>query len=216
MLATYNTQTNANYLRPFTLSNTQGSGNQRKREDKVQIQALLDSGAVSSRYISIAFAIRLDKLGYTSILLRKRVCTGLLNSKCTDTTHSYKLEFYFRNELTKQEEIIAIVAQVIDSRFDLIIGLPDLAAFDLCRKSPSLFSPARTIPHRNVENTADTDTISKACGGTGCSECTHLCSVTNPETYEPLRQREVVSKEALLDPIPSDWDEIEWDCPGMK
>ena len=49
--------------------------------------------------------------------------------------------------------------------------------------------------------------------GSGCSDCAHLCSVTNPKDYEPLRQRNVVSKEALLDPIPSDWDEIEWDRP---
>jgi hypothetical protein len=137
------------------------------------------------------------------------------DKQCTKTTHAYNLEFYFRNELTKQDEIIAIVAQVINSRFDLIIGLPDMRSFDLFRKFPSLFDPDWINPKNNQhgEKQASDSTISKAICGSECSDCAHLCSVTNPKDYEPLRQRKIISKEALLDPIPSDWDEIDGDCP---
>ena len=159
MLATYKTGANTHYLRSFTLSKTQG---RTKSGDNLKIDALIDSGAVTNSYISINLAKQLDELGYKPFIMHKRVCTGFENMKCTDTTHAYKVEFFFVNELTKLEEIIALEAQVIDSRFDLIIGLPDIVAFDFCHKFPSLFSKDWQTPRQEIDIQANDTTTSKA------------------------------------------------------
>jgi hypothetical protein len=104
------------------------------------LKALIDTGAVHSSYVNYETAKKLQQLGLLYIPSNKKVCTGLNNASCTHASKSYDIELTFLNELTNKKELLIIRAQVIDSRYDLIIGYPDIFDFELTSKFPSLFS----------------------------------------------------------------------------
>ena len=219
IVATYHTDKDETFLRPFTLSIPQVEGKAisktRSRNTKaIVVQGLIDTGAVHSSYISTAFADRLDSLNFVKKRTsNKRVCTGLTDATCTKVSHAYDIDFEFVNERTNKTEIIPIHAEVINCRYDLIIGRPDIFLVDLCHKFPSLFSKSWS-ESKDLESEANTSPITKNMFGAVCSECTHVRAAANPTHSEPLVERLVVSKDALLDPIEPDWDGIvDRDCP---
>jgi hypothetical protein len=209
IVASFETDKNDSFLRPFTLCTPQdATAITRKERQMPKVMGLIDTGAVQSSYISLQLAQKLDKLNAMKHVVNKRICTGLKHAKCTNSSIAYDIEFSFVNEHTKQEELIVIRAQVIDSRFDLIIGRPDIYAYDLCEKFPSLFSKKWTDGHNLLGNQANSQPIMKADNRATCDECTHLHEATKPIIDEPLVEKLIVSKDALLDPIEPDRDMI--------
>jgi transposase InsO family protein len=218
ILATYVTTQNKSYLRPFSIlcrqekagEGTGANSKRNKRNSKdIAVKALIDTGAVQSSYISITLAQKLHKLGLIHKRTNKRICSGLNNASCTTATDSYDLELTFVNEKTNLEELLVINAQVIDCRFDLIIGQPDIFAFDLTDKFPSLFSKSWTESHASRKLQASEQPIMRDVDGAVCAECTCSHTAANPKVSEPPVEKLIVSKDALLDQIDPDDDMIE-------
>ena len=129
ILASYTTNKDASYLRPFTLClpQAQDTAEEGRNTDNITVKGLVDSGAVHASYISIALALHLDELKVLKQVVNRRVCTGIKGSQqCSDSSHAYDVRFDFVNERTLIKEHITIRAQMIDSQFDLIIGQPDI------------------------------------------------------------------------------------------
>ena len=134
ILATYATTKDESYLRPFSIlcqeTATKVGGDSRSRKvnanQDIAVHALIDTGAIKSSYISLNLAKKLHKLGLMKIQTKQRICSGINNISCTTATASYDLTLSFVNERTLKEEILVLRAQVIDCRFDLIIGQPDI------------------------------------------------------------------------------------------
>ena len=101
-----------------------------------------------------------------------------------------------------------IEAQAIDCRFDLIIGQPDIYAFDLTDKFPSLFSKSWTEHHAICELQASEQPIMRDVDGAVCADCSCSHTAANPKVSEPPVEKLIVSKDALLDPIAPDNDMI--------
>ena len=117
------------------------------------------------------------------------------------------------------KEILVIRAQVIDSRFDLIIGQPDIFQYDLAYKFPSLFSK-KWSDDQLIDKQDNDQKIMQAMCSVTCDECTHSQGATNPVHYEPLVEKLIVAKETLLDRIEHDWDMIDepdrpWEATSM-
>ena len=225
ILASYTTKKDASYLRPFTLCLTQDEAEEeedhlRKIRDNTTVMGLVDSGAVHSSYISLALALHLDKLKVLKQVVNKRVCTGIKGSQqCSDSSHAYDIVFDFVNERTLMKENFTIRAQVIDSQFDLIIGQPDIFQFDLAYKFPSLFSK-KWSDDQLIELRDEDQKIMQAMCSVTCDDCKHSQVATNPVHYEPLVEKLIVAKEALLDRIEHDWDMIDepdrpWEATSM-
>ena len=136
ILATYTTTKDESYLRPFSVlchqektkveRDSRSKKANAKEDNNIKVNALIDTGAIQSSYISLNLARKLHKLGLMKIQTKQRICSGINNSSCTTATASYDLTLSFVNERTLNEELLVLRAQVIDSRFDLIIGQPDI------------------------------------------------------------------------------------------
>ena len=218
-LATYVTTQNKSYLRPFTIlcrqemagegKRTTSKRNKGNNSKDIAVKALIDTGAIQSSYISLTLAHKLHKLGLIHKHTNKRICSGINNTSCTTATDSYDLELTFVNEKTNLEELLVINAQVIDCRFDLIIGQPDIFAFDLTDKFPSLFSKSWTERHASRKLQASEQPIMRDGDGAVCPACTCEHAAANPKVSEPPVEKLLVSKDALLDPIDPDDDMID-------
>ena len=230
ILASYSTDKDASYLRYFTLCRPQdeeGEATNEGVDNNITVAGLVDSGAVHSSYISLAFARRLDKLNILKRIVNKRICTGIKGSQqCSNSSHAYDIELDFINERTLNKEILVIRAQVIDSQFDLIIGQPDIFQFDLAYKFPSLFSKEWSDDQLHNKKHDNDQSIMQALCAISCNGCKHSQEVSNRTQFEPLVENLIVAKEALLDRIEHDWDMIDepdrpWEEPsetseGMK
>lgn len=215
ILASYTTTKDDSYLRPFSiLTSTQEVGVGKERRDansKKELKALIDTGAVHSSYVNFETATKLQKLGLLHIPSNKRVCTGLNNASCTNVSKAYDIELSFLNELTNKDELLIIRAQVIDSRYDLIIGYPDIFNFELTSKFPSLFSKSwvEKNKRKDLRKQVDNIPIMQASNGSCRADCSCSLQETNPIPHEPLVEKYIVNRDALLDRITPDCDEID-------
>ena len=73
-----------------------------------QMKALVDTGARDASYINENLATYLDELGHKSLPTQRRVCSGLSNTSCIDSTRCYSLDFIYMNEVTSKEELIIL------------------------------------------------------------------------------------------------------------
>jgi hypothetical protein len=215
ILAAYTTTKDDSYLRPFyILTSTQavGVGQTRKAGNELELNTLIDTGAIHSSYVNFPTATKLQKLGLLHIPSNKRVCTGLNNASCTNVSKAYDIELSFLNELTNKQELLIIRAQVIDSRYDLIIGYPDIFNFELTSKFPSLFSKSwveNNKDKKDLRKQTDHMPIMQASNGSCSADCSCSLQETNPIPHEPLVEKYIVSSDALLDRITPDCDEID-------
>ena len=133
------------------------------------------------------------------------------NASCTNVSKAYDIELTFLNELTNKKELLIIRAQVIDSRYDLIIGYPDIFNFELTSKFPSLFSKSwiENKEKNDLRKQVDYMPIMQASDGTCSADCSCSLQVTNPISHEPLVEKYIVNCDALLDRITPDCDEID-------
>ena len=193
ILASYTTTKDDSYLRPFTILTSKqevGVGKATTREadaTKIELNALIDTGAIHSSYVNFETAKKLQKLGLLYIPSNKRVCTGLNNASCTNVSKAYDIELTFLNELTNKKELLIIRAQVIDSRYDLIIGYPDIFNFELTSKFPSLFSKSwiENKEKNDLRKQVDYMPIMQASDGSCSADCSCSLQVTNPISHEP-------------------------------
>ena len=222
ILATYATTKDESYLRPFSIlcqeTETKVGGDSRSRKananQDIAVHALIDTGAIKSSYISLNLAKKLHKLGLMKIQTKQRICSGINNISCTTATASYDLTLSFVNERTLNEEILVLRAQVIDCRFDLIIGQSDIYFYDIIEKFPSLFSRSWTESRDSRIQQADDQPIMRDVDRAICAECTCSHIAANPISSEPPVEKLIVSKDALLDPIDPDEDMIDdMGCP---
>jgi len=135
----------------------------------------------------------------------------LNNASCTNVSKAYDIELTFLNELTNKKELLIIRAQVIDSRYDLIIGYPDIFNFELTSKFPSLFSKSwiENKEKKDLRKQVDHMPIMQASNGSCSADCSCSLQVTNPISHEPLVEKYIVNRDALLDRITPDCDEID-------
>lgn len=214
ILASYTTTKDDSFLRSFSIVTSKQEEGIGKRSDNrainTNLKALIDTGAVHSSYVNYETAKKLQQLGLLYIPSNKKVCTGLNNASCTHASKSYDIELTFLNELTNKKELLIIRAQVIDSRYDLIIGYPDIFDFELTSKFPSLFSKSwvENQKKKDFRKRVDDIPIMQASDGSCGTDCSCSPQVTNSISHEPLVEKFIVNRDALLDRIEPDCDEI--------
>jgi hypothetical protein len=86
ILATYTTTKDESYLRPFSvLCHQEKTKVERdslskkenvKEDNNIKVNALIDTGAIQSSYISLNLARKLHKLGLIKIQTKQRICSG--------------------------------------------------------------------------------------------------------------------------------------------
>jgi len=216
ILASYTITKDDSYLRSFSISTSKqevgvGAARETKANSKIELKALIDTGAIHSSYVNLTTAKKLQKLGLLYIPSNKRVCTGLNNASCTNVSKAYDIELTFLNDLTNKKELLIIRVQVIDSRYDLIIGYPDIFNFELTSKFPSLFSKSwvENKEKKDLRKQVDHMPIMQASHGSCSADCSCSLQVTNPMSHEPLVEKYIVNSDALLDRISPDCDEID-------
>ena len=106
----------------------------------IQIQALLDTGALDGNYISSRILEYLDK---NEIIIQKErhvTLCGAFNNSCKHhIVKDYLINLKFKNELTNKLEILELSVTESDIAFDLIIGRQAIKQKNLAQKIPSHF-----------------------------------------------------------------------------
>ena len=106
----------------------------------IQIQALLDTGALDGNYISSRILEYLDK---NEIIIQKErhvTLCGAFNNSCKNhIVKDYLINLKFKNELTNKLEILELLVTESDIAFDLIIGRQAIKQKKLAQKIPSHF-----------------------------------------------------------------------------
>ena len=158
------------------------------------IEALPDKGALQRNYVGREFADWLtasirnkgDSSSSCTCTYREctvippaanapRVCSGFANdrsnSMCATSLGTIKFSLHFLNELTNNvETITGLVAVILNSDFDLILGRPFIREIDLTTICPSLFRsknapyrpqcsqflPIKLIPHQSHNHSTHT------------------------------------------------------------
>lgn len=100
----------------------------------IPVLALLDTGAIHQNYISKRLV---ESWGLSMEPQRVNIRTAV--DTVHQSTHRCKTVFSFFNEATRKFEDIEIIAQVIDTQFDVIIGRKTMLAHQLLNKVPIQF-----------------------------------------------------------------------------
>jgi hypothetical protein len=158
------------------------------------VKALIDTGSLQANYLSprVAEWLRGQELLSQPMCIVSDVDkarTNVFNLGGTDMQSStlgcVSFNLYFANELSNSSERISCVAaKIIDSIFDLIIGLPLILASKLAAKIPSFYNvskgeghPPTTVPlllHRKPLRVA----------------CTTIATRRVPSPFHPKRCQE--------------------------
>jgi len=104
---------------------------------KIPVMFLIDSGCLQDNYINRRVEALLQSDHVPRCSCSRVVCSAMLAVPCAKITHAYEINLEFLNE--KNECVnIQIMVSVLDSYFDLILGLPTirkhilLAQFSRC------------------------------------------------------------------------------------
>jgi hypothetical protein len=105
----------------------------------VQVNTLLDSGSLQGNFLSQQISDFLKREG--TICVNSSVLIRLANDRNTIKSNgSFYCDISFFNELKNvMETITSCFVRVLESKFDLIIGLPTIRAYNLTQKIPSFF-----------------------------------------------------------------------------
>jgi hypothetical protein len=106
------------------------------RGQEFLIRVLLDTGAVSNNYLNKAFGQKLTAAGHPVTACDINICAPF--SACSKCLGTLKLDVILSSETTEYT-VRNISARVIESAYDLIIGLPTIKEHDLTRVFREIF-----------------------------------------------------------------------------
>lgn len=126
-------QTNEIILPTFEVSSN--------KTDFLPVDTLIDTGSLQGNFVSEYVAQWLQR-GGGRIEHDNTVIRLACNNSFSSSLGSIIMHVTFFNEISKLKETIShLAAKIIDSQFDLIIGLPDIRKYQLSTKLPSFFEP---------------------------------------------------------------------------
>jgi len=93
--------------------------------------AFFNTGALSSNYISVELAAWLIQNGVKLCRCSRTICSSV--ARCAKSTGMLDFDFDFTliNEITLINTSIILTARILNSEYDLIIGLPTLRQYNL-------------------------------------------------------------------------------------
>jgi hypothetical protein len=116
------------------------------------VTALIDSGALQDNYVSVDVAGWLLEQEQFLVNCKKPKCNGKsVNLGGTSfnkiTLGNVAFHCKFLNEVSKKNEFLTCLnAKILDTNFDLIIGLPTIKKYNLASKFPSIFGETASVP----------------------------------------------------------------------
>ena len=161
------------------------------QHDIINIDVLLDTGALQGNYVSEEIARQLEALGANSCTCMKNVCTALKNGKCQISNKIYSFTLKFFNELTNEKININIKAVKLNMVHDLIIGIPTIREYDML----TIFAHRFRIANRR---------LARELGPLGHVSSSDII----PSTIANIRQSNIKQKTELLT-IEPDMDDLE-------
>ena len=106
--------------------------------ERLQVRALLDTGAISGNYVSPRISAWLHEQGARSTRVDCRVCSGI-RGMCIPINTKYTISLIIYDELTKRNEIIPLSVIELDMCYDVIIGRQSIVDHSLLYKLGSYF-----------------------------------------------------------------------------
>jgi hypothetical protein len=114
--------------------------------DSKQVKTLVDSGSLQACFISEEIAAWLTEKGGKRKREQVLISLAAENAEASSSS-SFKFDVEFINEVNNQKELIsALNAFVLQSNYDLIIGLPIIQKYSLANKLPSFFNEGISAP----------------------------------------------------------------------
>ena len=111
----------------------------RGQEIIMEIDVLIDTGALNASYINSSVADKLISLNYDTVNSKSSICGAFSNVPCNVSDSVIKnIGLTFTNEQDKEH--IIIDCKVIDMPYDLILGRPDIRRYDILRKCGDMFN----------------------------------------------------------------------------
>ena len=105
----------------------------------ISARSLIDTGALQSNYMSIVMANKLKEKEILASPSSKLVC-GVDQESCKEITEEFNVSLCFYNEVINQCESKETCFSVIDMKYDIIIGRPDIIKYNLLNKMKSHFA----------------------------------------------------------------------------
>ena len=133
-----------------------------REKNEVKLDALVDTGAIASSFISYSKAVQLEELGFKMDSVNTSVGTGIVGLNTDINFRFNNLDCFCYNSVTKQRLKIKLknVFVVESLRYDLIIGRPDICKYnlfnilkeDICRGCEVASEKHNSINYRNSDN----------------------------------------------------------------
>lgn len=194
--------------------------------NELTVSCLFDSGALQGNYIGQALADYLRRKGEVLLESDGRTRTISLAGTSLSVISAGVLVFdvIFVNEITdKKETLFNVEASILDSQFQLIIGLPLIRAHGLAHKVTSFFGGAHATPTAMVDVSTitppvhtDSDPSSAASNGRLWTESERWRQLMGDVQHAPRNRHSlsllnvIKSKEELLPDCVADLDQVEW------
>ena len=116
---------------------------------KLDLLALIDTGALHGDYISLEVEKIALELGFNSFNSDVMVCTAISNdSQCTPAKSAFILPVIFNDEQINQMSSFESTFTVIKTDYDMIIGRKSIKKYDLTSKMHSQFAGIFPSKHR--------------------------------------------------------------------
>jgi len=110
-----------------------------------ELGAFFNTGALSSNYISVELAAWLIQNGVKLCRCSRTICSSV--ARCAKSTGMLDFDFDFTliNEITLINASIILTARILNSEYDLIIGLPTLRQYNLLQAFTYKFNAESNI-----------------------------------------------------------------------
>ena len=178
---------------------------------KVEVNALIDTGALHSNYISERLAEILQENGNDGCKCSTNICSPV-NDSCLVNPNNLKFSFQLLHE--KANINTPITAVILASNYDLIIGRETLKQLRLIEKFASHFLPddVKNLSNKKVSKRLYSmlakDRKSCHLPATGVHLNVNNWISSTPSLLENTTMSTTVKRELFLDSIPGDDDEI--------
>ena len=123
---------------------------------------MLDTGAIDRSYVSIEVGKELKKAGSLVAPCDVDKICSCSRDNCFACLGKVPLHLKFFNELTNSFEMISLVATIIESDFDVIVGRPDIGRNDLINKCyKQMFSDVLSTSEPDVDRSSEEATAGR-------------------------------------------------------
>lgn len=191
-------------------------------KSNLTVDALLDTGALQANYVNEDLARWIKSRGGKCVSGEDVVISLAARQSFTSSSSMVTFDVTFRNEASSStERISSVTARVLDSQYQLIIGLPFIRLHNLCDKLPSFFKSndtsapvsklARRLPaHAATTRSTVFDSVIK--GAAAAANSRRLaCADQRPPiaNHQLCIIGEIKAKQELIDTAP-DLDQVVW------